>query len=244
MLKQLLVGSLVALATSMNVALAQSSQTPPNTNTLSNPTQVIPNFDLSNLGPILSEMGVVWQRTETSDGRSYIAANVSGNLSIAFLPSACLDSGTRNCIGLVTYVEFNDIAVNPQTISAFNQKYWFISAGAIANNSSAFISRYDIADYGIPRGNVKSSLQNFVVLALKLQDELQSGSKTVSLDGYADDLASNYLNNQGFEEIGGTFPRRTVLEHHLSGFEAAPEYVKVFANDPNAPKNKISNITK
>ncbi len=211
---------------------------------ISNPTGVVKNFDPANLGPVLSELGVVWQERQTSDGRTYLAANIGGQLSVAFLPQACLDGGARNCVGLNTYAEFNGVSVNPQTIAAFNQKYWFVAAGVTSDNRGAFISRYDIADYGIARGNIKSSLENFVVLALKLREELRTGSKTVSLDGYAEDLSSNLLNRRGFEAMGGEVAKTSLVDHHLADFEATPEFVKMFVSDPDAPKNKILNVAR
>ena len=238
----------LALAAATGAAFAQANPASSSVQSadanFSNPNATIANFDPANLGPVLSELGVVWQERKTSNGRTYLAANIGGQLSVAFLPQACLKDGVSNCVGLNTYAEYNGVAVNPQSISAFNQKYWFVSAGALSDNNGAYISRYDIADYGIARGNIRSSLQNFVVLALKLRDELKSGSKTVSLDGYADDLSSALLNRRGFEDIGGEETRRTTVDYHISDFEETPEFVKIFVNDPSAPKNKILNVTK
>jgi len=237
--KKTALGILAAVTASTSAAHAQADGAPG----FANPSGIVANFDAANLGSVLSDLGVVWQERKTSEGRTYIAANIGGQLSIAFLPQACLKDGVANCVGLNTYAEFSDVAVNPQSISAFNQKYWFVSAGATSNNQGAFISRYDIADYGIARGNIKSSLENFIVLAIKLRDELKSGSRTVSLDGYADDLSASLLNRRGFEDIGGEIARTSIVDYHLNGFEETPEFVKIFVSDPSAPKNKIINVT-
>jgi len=240
--------ALSTIAATTTMAFAQANPAPGPSGAgdanFANPGATIPNFDPSNLGPVLSELGVVWQERKTSDGRTYLAANIGGQLSVAFLPQACLTDGVSNCVGLNTYAEYNGVAVNPQSISAFNQKYWFVSAGALSDNNGAYISRYDIADYGIARGNIRSSLQNFAVLAIKLRDELKSGSRTVSLEGYADDLSSAFLNNRGFKDIGGEEDHKTTVDYHVSGFEETPEFVKIFVSDPSAPKNKILNVTK
>ncbi|MEL7487826.1 MAG: YbjN domain-containing protein [Pseudomonadota bacterium] len=236
--------SVIAVAAaSFGVAVAQANPAPGGGTSLANPTGVVQNFDPSTLGPLLSELGISWNAQQGSDGRTFIAANIGGQLNVNFIPSACLENGARNCVGLNTLAYFEGGAPNPQSVSAFNQKYWFVSAGVVSGGKGAYISRYEIADYGIPRGNVESSLRNFVVLASKFRDEIRSGAKTVSLDGYADDLSASLLNNKSVQAIGGAVETSTD-NIHLGGFEEAPEVVKVFLSDPNAPKNKIDNIIK
>lgn len=229
----------LASAATMGTAAAQDGQT----RALANARLMIDNFDPDNLGPILTELGVVWQVRQTSSGLTYIVANFGGQLAVNFLPSACLSGGTSNCIGLNTIAYFTDASANPQTVAAFNQKYHFVSAGVTSDGAGAYISRYDIADYGIPRGNVESSLRNFTALALRFKDELSSARRTVSLDGYADDLSASLLNGRGLETMGVDTSPRTLLEHHLSEFEEAPEIVRIFYKDPAAAKNKIQNTT-
>ena len=229
--------SAVAIAAAC-VASASAQQT--QELALSNPTGVVKNFDASTLGPLLSELGISWNAQQGDNGRTFIAANIGGQLNVNFIPSACLEGGSRNCIGLNTLAYFEGGSPNPQTVSAFNQKYWFVSAGIVSSGKGAYISRYEIADFGIARGNVESSLRNFVFLADKFRSEISSGAKTVSLDGYADDMSASLLNTKGVKAIGGVLD--TADNVHIGGFEEAPEVVKVFLSDPNAPKNKIDNI--
>ena len=211
--------------------------------TLANARLLVDNFDPSNLGPVLTELGVVWQVRQTSNGLTFIVANFGGQLAVNFLPSACLNNGTSNCVGLNTVAFFNSASPNPQTVAAFNQKYAFVSAGVTSDGAGAYISRYDIADYGIPRGNIESSLRNYMALALRFQDELSSARRTVSLDGYADDLSASMLNGRGLESMGVDTAPKTLLQHHLAEFEEAPEVVRIMYEDPRAGKNKIENVT-
>ena len=235
--KKTALGLASAVFAATGFAFAQTTQA-----TVSNPSQTMSNFDPVNLGPLLSELGLVWRQQQTGDGRSIITANIGGELTVNFVPSACLN-GASNCIGLVTLAQFEGGNFNPQSVSAFNQKYWFASAGIVSNGGSAYISRYDIADFGIPRGNIASSITNFYVLASKFASEIRSGAKTVSLDGFADDFSAASLNKQSLQEIGVNEAPQSHLEHHLDSFEAAPQLVKALIKDPNTARNKITNVT-
>ncbi|MEO0878372.1 MAG: YbjN domain-containing protein [Pseudomonadota bacterium] len=228
----------VALCGAMTTAHAQNSQQ----RTLANARLLVDNFDAQNLGPVLTELGIVWQVRQADNGTTFIVANFGGQLAVNFIPSACLNSGASNCVGLNTVAFFNNAAPNPQTVAAFNQKYAFVSAGVTSDQSGAYVSRYDIADYGIPRGNIESSLRNFMALALRFQDELSSARRTVSLDGYAEDLSASLLNGRGLNALGVDTAPKTLLQHHLSEFEEAPEIVRVMYADPNSGKNKITNV--
>ena len=238
-------GVLAAATAISGAALAQANPAPGgSTDIISSPRGTVANFDVQTIGPILSELGLVYQANQTSDGTSYLTANIAGELNVSFIPTACLSGGRSNCIGLVTIEQFEGTNFNPQTISAFNQKYSFASTGLVENGQYAFISRYDISDYGVARGNIASSVTNFYVLARKFRDEIQTSTKTVSLDGYADDLSSSILNKHSLTSLGVETTPETNLDHHLASFEAAPEIVKILVKDPSTPKNKIVNITR
>ncbi|MEM9170749.1 MAG: hypothetical protein AAGC56_13980 [Pseudomonadota bacterium] len=236
----------VMAATSM-AATGATAQTRDG-DTVPNPRGTLQNFDAENLGPLLSELGLVWRAQQGANGQTYMSANVGGDFVINLIPSACLDNGVANCIGLNTIAMFTGGSANAQTVSAYNQKYWFVSAGVVSDGSGAYVSRYDIADFGIARGNVASSLRNFIYLAAKFRDELKSGAKTVSADGYIDDVASPLLNLRGVKALKSgrdvkTAAHVSAFEGHAMSLEEAPEIVKVFLADPETPKNKISNFS-
>lgn len=229
----------LALVLSAGAANAQSQEL------ISNPRGMVANFDAVNLGPVLTELGIVWQERQLPDGRPFIAASVGASLGFNILPAACLGSdGKSNCVGANIITIFSGGAPNPQSVSAFNQKYVFTSAGVYSDGSSAYLSRYDIADYGIPRGNVASSIYTFFQLAQRFRDEI--ATKTVSADGYADDMSASILNVRAGEAIGidatvagdGTF-----ASLHQASLEATPDLVRRLINSDNAPRNKITNLT-
>ncbi len=211
-------------------------------NLISNPRGAVANFDVASLGPILSELGITWKSETSQQGQTFITANIGGQLGVNFIPSACINNGVSNCIGLNAIAYFTG-APNQQTVSAFNQKYWFASAGMMSNGQAAYISRYDIADYGIARGNIASSISNFAVLAELFRRELASSGRTVSLDGYADDLSARFLNKQGLAQFANTSAPQTLMDHHNAAFEQTPQLISDVLKAPGASKNKITNVT-
>ena len=129
-----------------------------------------------------------------------------------------------------------------KTVRAFNHRYAFARAG-IDPSGAAYISRYEISDYGMARGNLATSIQVFVVQAVALGTELETARRTVSLEGYADDLAAKELNRQGLTDITGIEAHLTnPIDRHQQGLEDSAISLRQFILDKSAPRNKIENI--
>jgi hypothetical protein len=208
---------------------------------ISNPRGVIPNFDVANIGPILTELGAVWQQKKTDGGQPYIAVSVGGDMVLNIVPTACQGANFTHCVGMNTMALFQGGQFNYQTVSAFNQKYWFSTAGVAEDGSAAYISRYEISDYGIARGNVGASVLNLVVLADLFRQELLSSRRTVSMEGYAEDLSSRLLNSRSLKAMGVEDTGQ--ITRHQVAMEETVELVQLLLADKNAPRNKIENIT-
>ncbi len=227
-----------ALVVSGGVANAQSNDL------IANPRGMIANFDPVNLGPVLTELGIVWQERRTSDGQPFIAASIGGSLNFNIVPLACLGPNNTGCVGANIVTFFTGGYANPQSVSAFNQKYVFTSAGTFSDNSGAYLSRYEIADYGIPRGNVASSIGSYYSLAERFRNEI--AAKTVSADGYIDDMAASSLTVRAAEMAGIDASVKgdgSMVAMHQASFEATPDLVRRLISSDNAPRNKISNLT-
>jgi hypothetical protein len=211
---------------------------------ISNPRGIVANFDAVNLGPVLTELGVVWQSAQTADGKPFIKASVGQNEAFMIVPHACADAvNSVGCVGANIFILYDGLNPNPQTVSAFNQNVPFVSAGVFSGSSVAFISRYEIADYGIPRGNVASSIGNFLYAAGQFRSQL-SGANTVSLDGYADDMLASGLNAQSATVMSVSAPTVQSPDMlHRAGFAEAPLVMKQMLESDVAPVNKITNIT-
>lgn len=208
---------------------------------VANPTSLIKNFDAGSIGPVLSELGVAWQAQKNDKGQTYIIANAGGVLNFILAPAACRVNGNTDCVGLNILSVF-DGNPNPQTVQAFNHRYAFARAG-IDPSGAAYISRYEISDYGMPRGNLATSIQVFVIQAVAFGSELDTARRTVSLEGFADDLAAKELNRQGLSDMTGVETHATnPVDRHQQGLEDSAIAVRQFILDKSAPRNKIENI--
>ena len=236
-MKKILV-AIAAAATIVSGANAQQQEL------VSNPRGMVTNFDVANIGPILTEMGAVWQeKREPTTGQPYIALSAGGELVLNIIPSACQGQNYTQCIGVNTVALFSGQGLNYQTVSAFNQKYWFTTAGIAPDGSGAYISRYEISDFGIPRGNIAASVMNLVVLAEVFRQELATSSQTVSLEGYAEDLSARLLNARGLTAFAGADAVAPVTRHQTA-MEEMSEMVQLLLAAQEAPRNKIDNIAK
>lgn len=205
------------------------------------PTTMIEYFDTDNVGSVLSDMGAVWQARAAANGQPYIEASLGGELNFVIVPTACKDNNYAHCVGLNTVSVLTGAGFNPQTVAAFNQRYPFSSAGLWVNGQDAYISRYEISDYGIPRGNIEVSISSLAILAARFRQDLSTSKLTVSLDGYAEDLSSRYLNEKTLEAFGGE-SASAVTAQHAAAIEESLEFVRALVKDADAPRNKVLNI--
>ena len=230
------------LAVSAAAAIALGSAVAQEQDLVSNPRGLISSFEVANVGPILTEMGAVWQQRQAPNGQPYIAVSAGGELVLNIIPTACQGDNFTNCVGVNTVALFSGSGLNYQTVSAFNQKYWFSTAGVSPDGTDAYISRYEISDYGIPRGNLAASVVNLVVLADLFKKELATARNTVSLEGYADDMSARLLNSRGLTALAGHNAIEPVTRHQTAMEESA-ELVRILLTDKDAPRNKIENFS-
>ncbi len=213
---------------------------------ISNPNGMVPNFDIATMTPILTELGLEVSTRQTNEGKAFIAARYApSNFTFNIIPAACQNNGVSNCIGVTTLALYTGANFNAQSVMAFNERYHFISTGKSSDGSNAYILRYEIADFGIPRGNIASSIGNFLVLSDKFTKEVSTSSPTANQIGYADDLSAKYLNGRGLDDMSGEAQAiASRLDSHQIGFEEIPELVKQLMNDDSAARNKVTNITR
>lgn len=207
-----------------------------------NPAGSMRNFDVANLGPVLTDMGVQWEQRTGPEGKPIIVVNVNGYY-LNIVPAACTGPGGTQCLGAQTFALNESPAVSQQSINAFNLRYAFLSAGPIPNGY--YLSRYDIADFGIARGNVLSSVSSFIAIAANAAQELNSGGQTVSTIGYAEDLSASHLNEASGRAIGLDVSVNTgaaAADAHLKEIKATAEFVKALAASGAAAFNKIDNV--
>lgn len=231
---KLMLGAAVAaigLGAFAGVAMAQG---------ISNPSGTVRNFDVANLGPVLTDMGVQWEQRSGPNGQPFIVANVNGYF-LNIVPAACQGANNTQCLGAQTFALNEAPTISQQSINAFNIRYAFLSAGPLPNGY--YLSRYDIADYGIARGNVQSSVASFLSIAANAATELAGGGQTISTIGFAEDMSASHLNEAAGRAIGLDVGVNSA-DPHLTDIRATPEFVKALVATGNAAFNKIENVNK
>ena len=214
------------------------AQTPP----VAQPTELIASFDTQTVGPVLNELGAVWQ-AQQANGQTFIAANANGEINFLLVPAACKGPNNTNCVGLSMVAIFEG-AANPQTVTAFNYRYAFASAG-LDPSGAAYIKRYEISDYGMARGNLATSILVFIEQARMLHSELSTARRTVALEGQADDLSARALNRSVLNAISGAQGQAgNAIDAHQIGLDMTAEQIKFFIENKSAPRNKIENLRK
>ena len=207
----------------------------PSASIVTNPQDAMSDFSISNVGGILSELGVTWT-TQQANGQAYIAAKAGGALSFVLMPTACTADG--KCVGL-SMVSFFEGDAHAQTIHAFNFRFAFASAG-LDPSGAVYLKRYEISDYGMARGNLATSVVVFVEQALLLSQELASAGRTVSLDGQADDLSAGSLNRAALGAFTGEeYQPSTSFDRHQVSLDENADHIKALLSDTNTPRNKI-----
>lgn len=237
MKKSICVAAAISTMAAMTSMSATAQQSP-----VSNPTEAISAFDPETVGSVLNELGAVWQ-AQQGNGQTYIAANAGGEINFLLVPAACKGANNTQCVGLSMVAIFEG-AANPQTVTAFNYRYAFASAG-LDPSGTAYIKRYEISDYGMARGNLATSVLVFIEQAKMLQSELSTARRTVALEGQSDDLSSRALNRGGLTEMyGAEIHAANPIDAHQIGLDDAADQIKYFIETKSAPRNKIENLRK
>jgi len=69
------------------------------------------NFDEKNLGPILTELKILWQGRTGPDGRPFILANSEGETVFVLSPLACRGANNTDCVGLQLISVFDGVVI-------------------------------------------------------------------------------------------------------------------------------------
>lgn len=241
MIKNILTGAVAALSMVAAPAYAQSNAIAPTSGetSVSNPTGLISNFDAETILPLLGELGLSTQGATLPDGRKIILASAPNGLKFELTPTACNDENT-GCSGLHTVALFKSNAPS-RTVAAFNYRYAFVSTG-VDDSGVAYVSRYDVADFGTPRGNLAVSIQNFLHMASVFDRHLYEATNTVEKDALDSDLAANGLNMQGIL-ANASLANQVGLSpaSHRVSFEALSNVIDTFVQADGLAPGRIVN---
>ena len=100
----------------------------------------------------------------------------SSGLKYVIAPTAC-DQGT--CYGFQLTAEF-DGSVTAEQMNQFNLARSFTKA--YVDEGNAYLTRYEINDYGIPKGNFAADMTNFEAVAATFETFLSTGQISDSTD--------------------------------------------------------------
>lgn len=143
-------------ALALAATLLPAAQAGALTSDVANPRVILANVDIATILPVVKETGGVAEVKKDEQG-SFITANYDG-IYMSFYPSSC-EAGEKGCKGLEIGVSINrsefkiSDAELTKRINAFHDQY-VISRVLFSKTGNIAITRYMIADYGIPRGNL------------------------------------------------------------------------------------------
>ena len=226
-----------ALAQSNSLATGTASKAAP----VSNPSQTLTSLHAEAIIPVLVELGIEHQGATLPNGQKVILATADNGLRFQVTPTAC-DETASLCKGVNFLALFNTRA-QERVISSFNYRYAFVSTG-LDQQQNAYISRYDIADYGMPKGNLAVSVKTFLYMASLFDRHLFEATNTVSLDASHGDMAEHGLNmQQVLADRSLADATGLSLASHRVSLETLPDVVDTFVRaDALAPGRIVNEV--
>lgn len=232
--------------TAAPMAMAQSNSMAASARTndiVSDPGKLFYDYDVENVIPVLQEIGFKWEGRTAPDGTKIIKASAPNGLIFFLRPTSCRKGANSGCAGINMVAAFQG-DVDQRTVNSFNYRYAFSSAG-VDEGGAAYISRYEIADYGVPKGNFALSMLVFLDQATFFSDTLATATKTVSTDSFAGDLAANSLNMQAILADQKMAKNATsAIQAHQISLEETTKFVSVLMEADKLTPGKIVNFTK
>ncbi|NWH09446.1 MAG: YbjN domain-containing protein [Alphaproteobacteria bacterium] len=119
-------------------------------------------FDAAEISALLIEMGMKDVRiSKNANGQDEVLAASEDGLKFNAIPAAC--QANTGCLGLDLYAWWtaDDGKLTPEQANNFNKNYRFAKA-YVNEAGEIYLSRYVIADYGIPRDNLKVEIYAFL----------------------------------------------------------------------------------
>lgn len=138
-------------------------------------TQVLPNFSLAGIEPVLAQIGARYQRAGAAAGArgpSLLVTFPNGRKAVVVL-SSCASDG---CKALTIQSYWTPIANSPKAavsaaIDNFGRRYAYAKVFIAADGRPA-LQRYLTADYGFVRGNLAVNFLVFSDMAEKFANEV------------------------------------------------------------------------
>lgn len=231
-------GIATGAAAQMNSMSVQTGET----EIISDARSLMYDYDVESIVPVLQEIGLRWEGRTAPGGEKVIIATAPNSMKFVIMPTACSGGVASDCAGISMTAVFGG-TVDQRTINSFNYRYPFTSAG-VDDSGMAFINRYEIADYGVPRGNFVTSIYVFLTQAKMLAETITTATETVSQESYVGDFAANSLNmNQIFADADVAAAANMSAASHEASLEAAADFVGILVEADKQSPGKIVNFT-
>lgn len=146
-----------------------------NVNAVTNRTGLVTNFDLPTVTRILRELRMEHQVAPGSGGR-FINVQLPNGVRATLGRTACRGDGLT-CKGLTMTARFGAGPAGWSELeklrraNSFNARNSFIKAG-VDGDGQFYLVRYELADFGVSRGAVATSLLVFANLAQQYREHL------------------------------------------------------------------------
>lgn len=226
-MKKILTIACAAMAFAVSPVMAQSNAL--GGSGMTDARKIINDFDVETLMPILGEMGISYEGRTSPNGEKLLLATAPNGLKFILSPTACQAGANDGCVGLSMAALFGE--ADQRTVNAFNYRYVFSSAG-VDPSGKAYLSRYEICDYGTAKGTLIVSMNVFLSQAKYFYDTLRTSTNTVSLEASPQDFAANALNGAA---IGQT---------HEASLERNADLIRVLVAAEEKNPGKIANFAK
>lgn len=144
-------------------------------NTMFDGTTMMRGFTVSGLAQLATDLGLTSRSLVYNNGAAGLEITTPEGYQFYMQPTAC----NPQCAGLYVHALFGPSSnTTVSALNSFNEAR--AAAKAYTSNQSIILSRYIIADYGTPRGNIAIEFGTFVSLGVTFADYLQRGVGTVS----------------------------------------------------------------
>lgn len=136
------------------------------------PRTNVASFTTENI--VVAAQAVNFQTEILSDGTNKAVGITAANgAKFIAQPTTCQKPNQVDCYALSLYGIFRGWQPTLQQVNYFNKHRSFTKA--YLDETEAVLARYEIADYGIPLGNISSNIANFAAVANQFQQFLDSG---------------------------------------------------------------------
>lgn len=128
---------------------------------------------------IAAAQAINFQTEVLSDGsKKAVGITAPNGAKFIAMPTTCQKPNQTDCYALSIFTIFRGWPTSAEQMNYFNKHRSFTKA--YLDETDAVLSRYEIADYGIPIGNISSNIANFAAVCAQFKQFLDAGGTGAS----------------------------------------------------------------